>query len=261
MRTNRARALMEAGNVAVNAWLSNGSPYAAEVVGHCGFDAVTVDLQHGMLGRDSLVPLLAAISATPAVPMVRVGSSDPAEIGWVLDAGAYGVIVPSVDTPVRAREVVAAARYPPLGRRSFGPSRGLLYGGADYTARATEEVMVWLMVESVEALGHLDDILATDGAYGVYLGPNDLALDMGLAPGGVMAPEVEQAAVRVQERAAVHGLRAGIFCADGQQARAWADRGFSLVTPGNDMSMIRAAAAERIGHVRGAPGARAGSGY
>ena len=253
---------MDRGEVAVNAWLSCDSAYLAEVVGRCGFDSVTVDAQHGMLGREAVVRMLTALSATPAAPMVRVTAADPAEVGWCLDAGAYGVVVPNVEDAATAARVAAAARYPPAGRRSFGPARGLLHGGPDYVEHAGSEVMLWVMVESVAALGDLDAILSTPGVDGVYLGPNDLALDMGLAPGGRIEGRVARAADLVRERARAHGVRCGLFCADGEEARAWAERGYDLVTPGNDVAMVREAARTRVERSRGAgarpPGDRGG---
>jgi 4-hydroxy-2-oxoheptanedioate aldolase len=265
VRPNAVAASISAGRTVVNGWLSSGSAYAAEVLSHAGFDSVTVDAQHGMFGRDEVVGLLQAISCGPAVPFARPSVCDPAEIGWLLDAGAYGVVVPSVDTPALARLVVDACRYPPHGRRSFGASRGLLYGGPDYVAEAGATVMAWAMVESRSAVDHLDEIAATPGLAGLYLGPNDLALDLGLVPGGRIGDEVAVVARRLVAVCHAHGIAAGLFCADGEEAAYWADAGFDLVTPGNDVSLLRSGAAARIAAVRSpagsVPSGRTTSGY
>src|ERR1700737_1575156 len=121
---------------AVTAWVSIDSPYLAEVLSYCGYDAVTIDLQHGMFGLDGAIALLQAVSAGPAVPMARCPSHDHSTIGKLLDAGAFGIVCPAIDSAVEAAAFVSACRYPPTGRRSFGPSRGLLYGGPDYVEHA-----------------------------------------------------------------------------------------------------------------------------
>lgn len=261
MRVNTVRDIIASGRPVVNAWISGDGSYAAEVLSHAGFDSVTLDAQHGMFGRDRLLPLLQAVSAGPAVPMVRPSRMDIAEIGWLLDAGAYGIIAPSVDTPQLAQDLVDACLYPPHGRRSFGASRGLLYGGADYVERASDTVMPWAMIESRSAVEHLEGITATPGLYGVYVGPNDLALDLGLAPGNLITDQVADIALTVMDRAHACGIAAGIFCRDGEEAAHWARAGFDLVTPGNDTSYLRSAAAQRLSLVRGSHETTSGGGY
>lgn len=262
MRSHNVREVVAAGGCAVNAWMSTDSPYLAEALSHAGFDSVTVDAQHGMFGRDTLVHLLQAISAGPATPMVRPTSVDAAEIGWLLDAGAYGIIAPSVDTPDLARQLVKACRYPPVGHRSFGPSRGLLYGGTDYLAEADHTITAWAMIESAQALENLPEIAAVPGLFGLYIGPNDLALDLGHTPGGRIGETIAEHCRRIRDTAHRHGLAVGVFCADGDEAATWREAGFDLVTPGNDLSMMRAEATRRIGHVRQqSTSTIAGSGY
>ena len=148
MRHNQIRHLKSNGSPVINAWLSIGSSYVAESVAHQGFDAVTVDCQHGMIGYDVAITMLQAISTTDAVPLVRPSSNSAAEIMRFLDAGAYGVICPMISTTDDAASLVASCRYPPQGCRSFGPARGLLYGGADYLAGANTEILVLAMIET-----------------------------------------------------------------------------------------------------------------
>ena len=253
MRTNRLREVLALDRAAVTAWMSIGSPYLAEVLSHCGYDAVTVDLQHGMFGLDSAIAMLQGISAGPAVPMARCPSHDPAVIGKLLDAGAYGIICPGVDTAAQAAAFVRACHYPPGGARSFGPSRGLLYGGSDYVDHADSTILTWAMIESAQALDNLDEILATDGLDGVYVGPNDLALSLGEVPGQAQPPvRVTQAMAHVAEAARAAGRWAGVFSADGDGARRMVELGYHLVTPGNDAGVMRKAAAELIARTHGA---------
>lgn len=258
MRPNELRSRLNTGQFTVNAWVSLNSPYAAEVLSHAGFDAVTVDLQHGMFGIDGAIPLLQAISAGPATPLARCTGIDAEEIGKLLDAGAYGIICPSVDTAEDCESFVAACRYPPTGRRSFGPSRGLLYGGADYALRADGEILAWAMIESVDAVRNLDAILAVPGLDAVYIGPNDLALSMGMPPGSAAAlpPQLEKEIAGIVHKARDAGLFTGIFASDGVQGRHFAELGCGLVTPGNDVSLLRTEAAHRIAQLTACGGER-----
>lgn len=253
MRPNTVRLLRRAGKPVINAWLSIGSPYAAELVAHQGFDAATVDLQHGMIGFEGAIGLFQAIAGTGAIPLARPSENDAAQIMRLLDAGAYGIICPMVSTAADAARLVSACRYPPAGRRSFGPARGLLYGGADYFAHANDEILALAMIETRAALDNLDAILATPGLDGVYVGPNDLALELGCAPRAEHDDsKVVDAVARIRAATAARGLIAGIFCSDGPAAARRVAEGFHLVTPGNDAAMLRGAMAAAVQGARGA---------
>ncbi len=237
MRRNVIKDRIAAGEIVVNAWLSIGSSYSAEGMGHAGFHSVTVDLQHGMIDFSDALPMLQAISATPATPLVRVPNLDVAKIMHLLDAGAYGIICPMVSTPEETAILVAACRYPPLGNRSFGPSRGLLFGGSDYVSEADVTVMAIPMIETAEAVERIDEILAVEGVDLVYLGPNDLAFAL---DGHVKfpRPKSEAAMAHVRARATAHGIATGIFCTDATEAKARAEQGFQMVTPANDFAHL-----------------------
>lgn len=252
MRRNRIRDLKAAGEPIVNAWLSIGSSYAAESIAHQGFDAVTVDGQHGMIGFDVALTMLQAISTTDAVPLVRPSRNDAAEIMRFLDAGAYGIICPMISTAADAAALVAACRYPPTGLRSFGPARGLLYGGGDYLAHANAEILVLAMIETAEGLANLDAIVATPGLDGIYIGPNDLALALGHPPlAESREPEMIAAIETIRAAVADAGKIAGIFCSGGPGAAQRVAEGFDLVTPGNDAALLRGAMAAAAAAARG----------
>lgn len=246
MRANLAKNRFFAAQPIVNAWLSIPSSYAAEVVSRQGFHAVTVDLQHGMMSFETAVSMLQAISTTDATPMVRCPSLDAPSIMRLLDAGAYGVICPAVDTPQMAAQFVAACRYAPQGARSFGPARGVLYGGPDYFDAANEHILALAMIESRTALDNLDAILATPGLDGIYVGPNDLALSLGERPGAESGGVVAGAIATIVAATRKRGLLAGIFCATSSLARQRLAEGFHLVTPGNDASMLGLACKSRV---------------
>lgn len=252
MRVNRLRELFAAGETVVNAWVSAGSPYLAETLSHAGFDSVTVDLQHGMFGLDGAVHLLQAVSAGPAVPLARTPALDAAVIGKLLDAGAYGIICPAVDDPVQAARFVAMCRYPPAGVRSYGPARANLAQVPGYVGQADAQIMTWAMIESRAGLDDVEAIAATPGLDGVYVGPNDLALALGAEPGlPVPPPEVDAALARIAEAARAAGAIAGAFASGPAAALRLTEQGYDFVTPGNDMAMLRRAAAEGIATVRG----------
>lgn len=263
MRSNRLLELFEqADGPVVNGWLSSGNWYVAEQMSHAGYDSVTVDVQHGMFDLDTAVQCLQAVSSGPAVPLARCASLDPVSIGKLLDAGAYGIICPTIDTADDARALVEACRYPPRGRRSYGPARGFLYGGIDYVEHADDTVMVWAMVESRLALDNLGGIVAVEGLTGIYVGPNDLALSLGERPGTATADTaVRSAMTQVVATTTAHGLRTGVFCGNEEQTRWAVDAGFDLVTPGSDISVLRAAIARDLALVRGAHQAPATAGY
>lgn len=252
MRPNRLRQLAAAGTPAVNAWLAIPSAYSAEVMGHQGFDSVTVDLQHGMIGFDAAVAMLQAIASTPAVPLARVSRNEPALVMQLLDAGAYGIICPMISTVAEAELFVSACRYPPAGQRSFGPARGLLYGGPDYFDHADGEILALAMLETAEAVENADAILAVPGLDGIYVGPNDLSLAMGRRPSAEPDdPEVAQTILSLCGKTRAAGRLAGIFCSSGEAAARRIREGFMLVTPGNDVGLLSKASKAAIAAARG----------
>src|SRR5262245_59581289 len=174
MRQNKIKQMWRDGKYVTLGWLSVSHGFTAEVMARQGFDALCVDLQHGLSELKDVWQMLQAISQTDTVPVVRVPWNDPAIIMKALDAGAYGIIVPLVNTAAEAAAAVAACRYPPVGMRSSGPLRAALYGGANYQAEANGDIVVLTMIETKEGLANLDAICATPGLDGVYIGPADL---------------------------------------------------------------------------------------
>lgn len=242
MRANEVHDAWADRRVATNAWCSIGAPYSAEVLAAAGYDAVTVDLQHGMFGVDTAIGMLQAISAQAATPMVRVPALDGAVIMKMLDAGAYGVICPMIDSAEQAAQLVAACRYPPTGVRSYGPSRGLLHGGADYVEHADDTVLVWAMIETRTGLANVQAICATPGLDAIYIGPSDLASDLGVAIGAyplhdLVADAIDEIIATAHET----GLKVGIFCANEDMAIDMIERGVDLVTVRNDAGLLREA--------------------
>lgn len=264
MRLNKLKQMVANGQPIANGWLAIPSSYSAEVMGHQGFDSVTVDLQHGMIGFDAAVSMLQALSSTPAVPFVRVSKSDYALVMQLLDPGAYGVICPMISTVKDARDFASFCRYPPMGQRSFGPARGLLYGGADYFAHANNEILALAMLETREAVANADAILATEGLDGIYIGPNDLCLSYGKAPSPeTKDPEVAQIIRDLAAKAGAAKRIAGIFCSSGEAAAGRIQDGFHMVTPGNDVGLLSKSSKDAVASIHGTqvtPGANS-TGY
>ncbi|MCY1286315.1 5-keto-4-deoxy-D-glucarate aldolase [compost metagenome] len=251
MRENRIRKMWAAGQAVVNGWLSIPSAFAAETMAHQGWDSLTIDLQHGALDYADALALLTAISTTDTVPVVRVPWNEPGILMKVLDAGAYGVICPMVNNRADAERLVAATRYPPLGTRSFGPIRGLLYGGADYAQHANDTVVVLAMIETRQGLENLDEILSVDGLDGVYIGPSDLSLALGCRPAfDDVDPPVAQAIEHVVARARAHGRVAGIHNGAPAAALRRIGQGFGFVTVSSDARLMAAGAQQVMAEMR-----------
>lgn len=243
MRENKMRSIWKAGGAVVNGWLAIPSSFSAEVMAHQGWDSLTVDLQHGVTDYGSAVAMFTAISTTPTVPIARVPWLDPGIIMKVLDAGAYGVICPMINCKADAEKFIHAARYAPLGGRSFGPVRALLYGGPDYPAHANETVVTLAQIETIEAVNNLDQILSVKGLDAVYIGPADLSLSMGCTPtfDDVDKP-VAEAIDLVLAKAKEHGVIACIHNGTPEAALKRIAKGFQLVTIGSDARLMAAGA-------------------
>ena len=251
MRTNNLRILWQSGGAAVNGWLAVPNSFSAEVMAHQGWDTLTIDLQHGVVDYQAMVTMLQAISTTATVPVVRVPWLEPGILMKTLDAGAYGVICPMVNTREDAQKLVAYTTYAPRGTRSFGPVRANLYAGADYPTQADGTIVRFAMIESAQALDNLDAILSVEGLDAVYVGPSDLSLALGCKPSfdDVEAP-VAQAIDHILERAKAHGLVAGVHNSAPDSALARIAKGFRFVTISSDARLIATGAQQLLAQMR-----------
>jgi 4-hydroxy-2-oxoheptanedioate aldolase len=234
------------GKPAINGWLSIGNSFSAEIMAAQGYDSLTIDMQHGIVGYDGTVPMLQAMRASGVTPLVRVPWLDPADIMKALDAGAYGVICPMINTRAEAERLVSYVRYPPAGVRSFGPSRALFSAGPGYAAEADDEIICLAMIETAQAYENLEDILATPGLDGVYIGPADLTLGLQgkrYAPGfDRREPEMIEAIKRILHAAHKAGKRAALHNGTPEYAAEAVGWGFDFVTVSNDVRLLAAAA-------------------
>jgi 4-hydroxy-2-oxoheptanedioate aldolase len=252
MRENKIRTIWQNGSAAVNGWLAIPNSFATEVMAHQGWDSLTVDMQHGMVDYHAAVGMLQAISTTETMPVVRVPFLEPGIIMKSLDAGAYGIICPLINTRADAEALVSYARYAPQGGRSFGPTRALIYGGPDYAQKANETIFVMAMLETQQAMDNLEAILTVPGLDAVYIGPSDLGLSLGGTPKPDQTdPKIVAAIDKILESSKKHGVVPGIHCGSPSYAKQMVDKGFQFVTILSDARLLAASAKEAVAACRG----------
>ena len=251
MRPNRLRTKWQADQAVINGWLAIPNSFSAEVMAQQGWDSLTIDLQHGVVDYAQMVTMLQAISTTDTVHVVRVPWLDPALIMKSLDAGAYGVICPMVNTREDCQRFVSYLRYAPKGGRSFGPVRASIYGGPDYAQHANDTIVGFAMIETAQALDNLDAILSVEGLDAIYIGPSDLSLSLGCRPVfDDVDPPVAQAIDHIVARARAHGVVAGIHNGVPAVARARIAKGFRFVTLGSDARLLAAGSQDLLQAMR-----------
>jgi 4-hydroxy-2-oxoheptanedioate aldolase len=262
MRANRLRDIWQAGGAAVNGWLAIANSFSAETMAHQGWDSLTIDLQHGVVDYPQMVTMLQAISTTNTVPVVRVPWLEPGILMKALDAGAYGVICPMVNTREDAQKLVAYTHYAPRGTRSFGPVRALLYGGADYPQHANDTIVSFAMIETAAALDNLDDILSVEGLDAIYIGPSDLSLALGCTPAfDDLDPKAAEAVDHILARAKAHGVVAGIHNGSPEAALKRIAKGFQFTTVSSDARLMAAGAQQVMARMRAGQPPAPASGY
>jgi 4-hydroxy-2-oxoheptanedioate aldolase len=247
MRLNKIKQMWRDGNSATLGWLSVSHGFTAEIMARQGFDALCIDLQHGTVEANGVLPMLQAVSQTDTVPFVRVSWNDPAAIMRALDLGAYGIIVPLVNNAEEAAKAVAACRYPPFGMRSSGPVRAAHYGGSNYFDHANDEIIVMAMIETKEGLANLDAICATPGLDAVYIGPADLSYALDMAPRADNPDPVHLATCdKILAAAHKHGIKAVMHCAGAEFAAGAVKRGFDMVMLTSDLNCMIAGAQRQL---------------
>ena len=243
-----------AGRTTMGAWLSVPSSVSAEAAARVGFDFICVDTQHGAIDYQVATTMLQAIALGAGAPIVRVPWNEPGIIGKMLDAGAEGVVVPMVNSAAEAEAVVRASRYAPTGSRSWGPSLTSMRH-PDYFAWARDNVAVIPMIETVEAIGRIDDILATPGVDAIYVGPADLSVSLGLPPGNNDdRPAFTEALETIVAACRRAGVVPGIHASGSLSARRL-EQGFQMITVASDLLSIRSGMAGELDLDHGALGA------
>lgn len=251
MRPNNLKTMWAADTPVINGWLAIPSSYSAEVMAQQGFDSLTVDMQHGVMGYESAITMFQAISTTAATPLARVPWNDPAHIMRMLDGGAYGIVCPMINSRAEAERFIGACRYSPQGYRSFGPARGRLYGGADYAVEANETIVTLAMIETAQALENLDEILSTPGLDGIYVGPADLSLSLtGKVQFDYSDPDLFARLEEIVAAARRHGVAAGIHTGSPEFAQRMIDIGYRFITVQSDAGFMEATAKRVVGALK-----------
>jgi 4-hydroxy-2-oxoheptanedioate aldolase len=257
---NELKQMWAAGRPTINGWLSIGNPFTAEIMAAQGYDSVSIDVQHGALDYSALLPMFQAMRASGVVPMARVPWLEPGIIMKVLDAGAYGVICPMINTAEQAAQFVSYLRYPPAGQRSFGPTRANFSAGANYAAEANDEILAFAMVETADAMRNLDAIAATPGLDGIYVGPADLTFSLHqgrLTPAfDREEPDMIEALRTIVAACKRQGKRAALHCGTADYAARAIEWGFDMTTVSGDSRLLAAAAQASVARFRELSGAK-----
>ena len=251
MRPNTVKRLLQDGKPAIGTWLGLGSPLAAEWLAHLGFDWLNIEQEHGAIDITLTQSLLQAISTTEVIPLIRIPWKDPAYAKRALDAGAYGLFVPTINNRAEAELMVGAMKYPPAGFRGLGGSRRTLYGGSDYVQRANDEIMVILMIETAEGVRNADEILSVPGVDACFVGPNDLAASMGLPPSlDPRLPEFEEALEKILAACRRNGVAPGLHTPSAERCADRIEEGWLLNAINSDGGFMAAAAGAAVKGVR-----------
>ncbi|MCC6705572.1 MAG: hypothetical protein IT334_11885 [Thermomicrobiales bacterium] len=239
----RLKSMWRSGQTSFGAWISIGDPSTTEIMAAAGFDWVLFDGEHAPIPVDRLQSLLMAFNGTPTLPVYRVAANDPVQIGQVLDIGAAGVVVPRINSLEQAQAAIAAAMYPPLGRRGVGPWRAAAYGTTfhAYLRRANEETLLMLMMESLEGIAALPEIVQLPGIDAIIVGPADLAASLGVLP-DFEHPLVLEAIDRILAICEPAGMPAAVSMGNLDRLTAWRGQGANLMIVGVDSDFILAGA-------------------
>jgi len=246
---------LRAGETVYSGWCGLPYPIVAETVGREGFAAVTLDSQHGLWDLAAIVTGIAALRQAGSAPIVRVPVGDFATVSRVLDLGAEGIIAPMINTAADAHALAAAAKYPPVGERSWGPHRAMTLGGvsdmATYLREANDSIVTLAMIETRTALDNLDAIAETPGVDGLFLGPSDLSI--ALSRGQTLDPlskEVDRELDRIIAAAQKAKKIPGAYCHSAERAVELAKRGVKFLAVSSDLAMLRAGIAAQIKTLR-----------
>lgn len=234
----------------VMGWCSTGSPLLGEAMATAGFDALTVDLQHGVQDFSEALRVLQAIDGRGIPTLCRTPWNEPGLIMKALDAGFHGIICPMIDDRSQAEQLARHCLYPPAGSRSFGPHRAMISFGDDYVNVANESVLVLPMIETEAGLRNVDEILSVPGISGVYIGPNDLALAFGHPAQSIPCEAVQRHIDHILARTKAAGKICGIACGSPRMVIEMLDAGFEIATLQNDLRLFLLGMNQQLSSVR-----------
>ena len=255
---NKLKEIWARGDAVLNGWCSIGNPFSAEIMAAQGFDSITIDGQHGALAYSDALPMLQAMRASGKTLIARVPWLEPGIIMKYLDAGATGIICPMINSAEEAAEFVSYLRYPPLGQRSFGPTRAAFAEPGYSTEAANANIIAFAMIETAEGVDHMEEIAATPGIDGLYVGPADLSLGVsnGALPPGFdrEEPEMIELQQRIATVARTAGIHAALHCGSADYAARSIAWGYDMVTILNDVRFMASAASATVERFRSLTG-------
>ena len=250
---NKVKELWSTGKPVLHGWLSIGNAFTAEIMAAQGYDAISIDVQHGALDYSSVLPMFQAMRASGVSLGARVPWLDPAIIMKVLDAGAMNIICPMINNREQAAEFVSYLRYPPIGQRSFGPTRAG-FASPGYGLAMNEEIVALAMIETAEGVANLEEIAETPGLDGIYVGPADLTLgtqEGRLVPGfDRREPEMIELIKHIAKVCSAKGIKACLHCGSAEYAAEAVGWGFDLTTVSGDSRLLADAAAASVKQFR-----------
>ena len=252
MRTNQVKEKLKRGELALGAWLSLPSIPSARIMARLGFDWLVVDMEHSAQNPVLMADMVATIAdAGTSAPIVRIPTNSVEWFKWALDAGAWGVVVPMVNTREEAQYAADCMKYPARGARSiggvFGPYGFGITDWPSYARTANDDIILAVQIESRQALQNLDDILSVPEIDVAFVGPNDLHAQLGLPPSSDGAePEFMAALERIKASARQHQLALGIFSSNGTTSAERVRQGFQMISVTTDVSSMIAAATENL---------------
>ncbi len=254
MSSQSLAAKLRSGATVVTGWSTLAVPILAELMARSGYEAVTLDMQHGHHDILSVREGIAASSLGGAHRIVRIPVEDNATASRVLDLGAEAVIAPMINNAADAIAFADAVKYPPAGKRSWGPHRAAMLNDeapAAYLKRANQDLLALAMIETPEAIAALDEILAVPGIDGVFVGPSDLSLTLSngasLDPNGA---DTQAVAAEIAAKANAAGKLAGIFCLLPEKVHEARAMGYCLMAYGIDMMLVTAGATAALSDSR-----------
>jgi len=252
MKDYCVRTKLHSGEPTIGCFLGLGSPHVAELLAHAGYDWLVLETEHSAVDIGQVEHMMMAMEGTRANPIVRVPTAEPIVIQRALDAGAMGILVPMVRTADEVQDIVSATRYPPVGKRGFGPLRASAYmqEGREYFSKANENILVALILETKEALDRLDEIMGVPGLDAIFVGPFDLCLSLGLDPFEQPHAQIEDALVRLVELSRRHGIAVGVGCGSTEELRQRRDQGFTFLSHGTDYMILANAARQGLSAFR-----------
>ena len=249
---NHVKRMLKEGKKTAGAWAQIVSPISAEIMSWAGFDWLIIDMEHGPNDIPSLLAQMQAMEGTNTVPIVRAPWNDFVMIKRILDAGAYGLLIPYVNTKAEAETAVKACKYPPEGIRGIaGSTRAARFGqdSMDYFTRANDEVLIITQVETRQAVENIDEILQVDGLDGIFIGPMDLATSYGHMY-DPSASEVQSAISTVEAKVQQSDKFLGTISFNWNQAKQLFDRGYQMISLMADGTGLAALAAEKVADFR-----------